>query len=247
MHLLIWIWLGVALAAFIASLLVTAPYGRHTKSTWGPTLNQRWAWFIMEAPSPLILSLLFWTGTAGYNSYALAFWALWGLHYTNRSIIFPLRQRDANKRMPLVIALSAIFFNLVNAGLNGWYLGHAGDWYPEGWWADPRCVAGGLLFAAGAWVNIWSDNILLGLRKPGETHYAIPQGGLFRYVSCPNLMGEMVQWAGFALMTWNAAALSFAIWTVANLAPRALSHHRWYRQRFPDYPPQRKAFLPGIL
>ncbi|MDH5284165.1 MAG: 3-oxo-5-alpha-steroid 4-dehydrogenase, partial [Gemmatimonadota bacterium] len=35
--------------------------------------------------------------------------------------------------------------------------------------------------------------------------------------------------------------------TVANLAPRAWSHHRWYLEKFPDYPPDRKALIPHLF
>lgn len=43
------------------------------------------------------------------------------------------------------------------------------------------------------------------------------------------------------------SALAFALWTAANLIPRALWRHRWYRQTFPDYPPSRRAVIPGVL
>jgi hypothetical protein len=42
------------------------------------------------------------------------------------------------------------------------------------------------------------------------------------------------------------AVVVFAVWTVANLAPRAQSHHTWYREHFESYPPQRRALLPGL-
>ena len=64
----------------------------------------------------------------------------------------------------------------------------------------------------------------------------MPRGGFFRWVSCPNYLGEMLQWSGFALATWSLPGLSFALWTVANLLPRAVAHHRWYRREFADYP-----------
>jgi hypothetical protein len=57
----------------------------------------------------------------------------------------------------------------------------------------------------------------------------------------------MVEWGGFALMAWSLPALSFAIWTIANLLPRALQHHKWYQQTFSDYPAERKAVIPFIL
>ena len=60
-------------------------------------------------------------------------------------------------------------------------------------------------------------------------------------------MGEVIQWSGFALMCWKLPALSFAIWTAANLIPRAWSHHKWYRTSFADYPQGRCAVIPGLL
>ncbi|MFN0215452.1 MAG: 3-oxo-5-alpha-steroid 4-dehydrogenase [Saprospiraceae bacterium] len=96
-------------------------------------------------------------------------------------------------------------------------------------------------------INWHSDNILLRLRKPDTTGYAIPQGGLFKWVSCPNHFGEMLEWIGFALMSWCLPALSFAVWTIANLAPRALAHHRWYKATFEDYPKERKTLVPFIV
>ena len=60
-------------------------------------------------------------------------------------------------------------------------------------------------------------------------------------------MGEMIEWGGFALMTMSLPALSFFIWTVANLAPRAIAHNNWYKEQFGDEPEGRKAMIPSIL
>jgi hypothetical protein len=70
---------------------------------------------------------------------------------------------------------------------------------------------------------------------------------LFRYISCPNLLGELIEWLGFAILCWNLPALTFFIWTSANLIPRALSHHRWYKEKFNNYPPERKAIIPFLV
>ncbi len=72
-------------------------------------------------------------------------------------------------------------------------------------------------------------------------------GGLFELVSTPNYFGEIVQWIGWAVMTWSLAGLSFALFTVANLLPRGIGHHRWYREHFEDYPDRRRAIVPFIL
>lgn len=148
--------------------------------------------------------------------------------------------------MPLAVVGMALAFNLVNAGINGCYLFFLSGGYPTGWLLDARFLIGAALFIAGFAINRQSDIALLNLRAPGHSGYAIPYGGLYRWVSCPNYLGEIIEWVGWAIATWSLPGLAFAAWTIANLAPRARAHHRWYRERFPDYPSDRRALLPGL-
>ena len=245
-QLLLAAWTLIALVLVPVQLRIAAPYGRHTKSSWGPTLDNRLGWMIMEIVSPIALLYWIWRGNPQATPALFILAGLWALHYLNRSIVFPLRLRTAGKRIPLAIVLSAVFFNLVNGFFNGYWWGFLAPAYPEGWLRDPRFLAGAALFLTGVIINHRADSQLIALRRPGETGYRIPQGGLFRYISCPNHFGEIVEWFGFALMAWNLPALSFAIWTAANLIPRAVAHHRWYRSHFADYPPERKAVIPGV-
>jgi hypothetical protein len=239
-------WIALALLLFPIQLFVTAPYGRHMRTGWGPTLPNRLGWFLMEIVSLALFVGLFLTGSAPKHAPAWIFFAAWALHYTNRSLIFPLRIKTGGKRMPMLIVLWAMIFNVMNAGLNGTALGSLYE-YGNAWLTDPRFLIGLAIFIAGAVINLASDNKLLALRKHGNTGYTIPRGGLFDYVSSPNLFGEIVEWTGFAIMCWNLPALSFAVWTASNLIPRAISHHKWYRAEFADYPPQRRAVLPFVL
>lgn len=239
-------WIVLAILTFFCLQFVTAPFGRHTSNNWGPTINARLGWILMELPSPLVLSYFFFTGNTAPNTVTWFFWGLWILHYFNRSVIYPLRQRDHNKRMPVMIMGSAIFFNVVNGFLNGYFLGNYGDIYTLSWLSTPSFIIGVSLFFLGMLINIQSDNILLQLRKPGESGYKVPQSGLFKWVSCPNLLGEILEWTGYAILLSSLPALSFALWTFANLAPRALAHHQWYHQKFEDYPQTRKAVLPFL-
>ena len=96
------------------------------------------------------------------------------------------------------------------------------------------------------YTNISSDNILMKLRSTANKEYKIPFGKAFRFVSAPNYLGEMMEWVGFAVASWSVPALSFAVWTVANLAPRAYASHKWYQEKFLDYPKERKALVPFI-
>jgi 3-oxo-5-alpha-steroid 4-dehydrogenase 1 len=238
---------AAAAAAFVVLLFLDAPYGRFVRGGWGVALSSRWAWFIMEFPAAASILVVALVGSHG-DPVAIFFLALWEIHYLYRSLLYPALMRDPRTRtMPVVLIAIAVVYNCANGFVNGYHLFHRPVTYTADWLGDPRFIAGVVLFAAGMALHVRSDAILRGLRKPGEHEYRVPHGGPFRYVSAPNYLGEMVQWCGFALATWSLAGLSFAVFTVANLLPRALATHRWYRENFPDYPARRTAIIPGLL
>ena len=238
--------LVVAAGIFVALFFVRAPYGRHLRRGWGPLIPNLFGWAIMESPAALVFVVCFAKGTAPKNMPILLFFVLWELHYVHRAFIYPLTIRDGQKKMPIAVMLMGLSFNLGNAYANGRYLFSLSGGYLQDWLHDPRFLVGVTLFLAGFIVNRWADLALRGLRKPGETGYRIPYGGLFRWVSCPNYLGEIVEWSGWALATWSLPGLAFAVWTFANLAPRARSHHAWYHASFAGYPAERKALIPWI-
>lgn len=246
-HALLVGWLALSAVVFAALLFVTAPYGRHQRPGWGPTVDATLGWVLMELPAVGVFAFLFAVSARRAEPAAIAFLFLWEAHYLHRTFIFPFRRRSPGRRTPLSVVGMAVVFNVVNGYLNGRWLFALGPERPASWLADPRFLAGAALFAVGMAVNIQADHVLFRLRRPGEAGYRIPRGGLFRWVSCPNYLGETLEWTGWALATFSPAGLAFAVWTAANLAPRALAHHRWYRRRFPDYPPERKALLPYLL
>jgi steroid 5-alpha reductase family enzyme len=149
--------------------------------------------------------------------------------------------------MPWSVVLTGFSFNVLNAYLNARWISHLGS-YADAAAREPWFVAGAVLFFAGLGVNRIADRELFRLRAAsGERRYAIPRGKLFALVSCPNYLGEIVQWSGWALLTLSWPGLAFAFYTLANLGPRAISHHAWYRSQFPDYPPARKALIPFVV
>ncbi len=239
-------WMALAIIIFFLLLKVTAPYGRHTSSGWGAMISNKFGWLIMELPVLVVLSIIFLRDHEKINSISWILIALFCFHYFNRVFIFPFRLRTKGKKMPLVIVASGIFFNLVNGFSLGYYFVHFANYSSE-WFTDIRFIAGLIIFFAGMYINWKADNMLIGLRKPEETHYAIPKGWLFNKISCPNLFGELMEWMGFAILCWNLPAFTFFIWTAANLIPRALSHHNWYQEKFKEYPSNRKAMIPYLL
>jgi len=48
-------------------------------------------------------------------------------------------------------------------------------------------------------------------------------------------------------LTWSVSGTVFFLWTIFNLVPRAISHHHWYKEKFEDYPKERKIIIPKIL
>ncbi len=241
-----WGVMAVGAIVFVSLFFINAPYGRHLRGGWGPTLSSRLGWMVMESPAALAFAAIYFTGRNAWQPAPLVLCAIWLIHYTHRSFIFPLRLPSAKKPMPLSVAGMAIVFNLINAYVNARWISQLGA-YPTAWLTDPRFVVGAMMFAAGMAINIHSDNILFALRRPGEEGYKIPYGGAYRLVSMPNYMGELIEWAGWAVATWSLAGLSFFVFTFANLVPRAVANHRWYQRTFPEaYPKERRAVIPWI-
>jgi 3-oxo-5-alpha-steroid 4-dehydrogenase 1 len=239
-------WFFLAAVVFIALLLTAAPYGRHFRKGWGPAVNNKLGWFLMEAASPLVFGVCFALGRNPVTITTLVFLALWEAHYIHRAFIYPFSLSRGGNDMPLSIVGFGLFFNVVNGYINGRYIFTFSTGYDNGWLEDPRFIAGVLLFIVGFVINRRADRVLHDLRRPGESGYRIPYGGLYRWISCPNYFGEVTIWIGWALATWSLPGLAFATWTLANLVPRARANHAWYKENFPDYPPERRTFLPGI-
>jgi len=240
-------WILIALILLPFLLKITQPYGRHTKNNWGPMIKNKLGWFIMEAPA-LFVFLYFVLIFGKINNVLIVLaTGLWCLHYFHRVVIYPFIIRTKGKKMPLIITMSGIFFNLVNGFLNGYWLAVFAPVNEAGSWFYFRLVIGSLIFLAGFGINKYYDRVLIKLRNSGRNGYKIPFGGLFKHVSCPNFLGEIITWAGFFMLTFSLPALSFFIWTIVNLVSRALDHHKWYSREFKDYPANRKAIIPRLL
>lgn len=237
----------IALAPAVAAVLtrIAAPYGRHGGGAIGPRVPARVGWFLMELPALVVFPTLA-LALGGPPGPVLALLlGLWALHYGNRALVYPWRLK-AGSPMPVVILLSGVTFNAINGTLLGLGLTVYGALPGDGWLSDPRPWLGTALFLGGFALNLHADAILRALRRGGGG-YAIPRKGAYRWVSCPNYLGELLEWVGWAVVSWSLPGAAFAVWTAANLVPRALTHHRWYRRTFPDYPADRRAVLPFLL
>lgn len=224
-----------AVVVYIALHFVTAGYGMMYTSKWGATINNRIGWVLMEAPVFIAMALLWWFSPRRFEAAPLVMFLLFELHYFQRSFIFPFLIKSKG-RMPYAIIIMGMVFNIINALMQGGWIFYvsAADRYPAAWLASPQFIIGTIIFLGGMWINIHSDHIIRNLRQPGDTRHYIPRGGCFRYVSSANYLGEFVEWCGFAILTWSWAGAVFALWTFANLAPRAEKIHARYKDEFGD-------------
>ena len=243
----LWIMSGTALVVFIALYFVKAGYGMFRDNRWGPAINNKLAWILMEAPVFAVMCILWWLSDRRFDTVPLICFLLFQLHYFQRSFIFPLLIKGKS-RMPLAIMLMGIVFNVLNGFMQGewlFYLAPA-DRYTLSWLTTPQFIAGVALFFIGMGINLHSDNVIRHLRRPGDTKHYLPAKGMYRYVTSANYFGEIVEWTGFALLTWSAAGAVFVWWTCANLVPRADAIFRRYQAEFGDAMGSRKRVFPFI-
>lgn len=109
--------LALAVADGVGLQVLQAPYGRYQErggSAFGFAMDGRLAWILQEAPSFL------WPAVSWYSADSQRFTpagkvllGLYLLHYTNRTLVFPLRMRGG-KPTPVGVFLLAFAFCLVN-------------------------------------------------------------------------------------------------------------------------------------
>ncbi|CAG09532.1 unnamed protein product, partial [Tetraodon nigroviridis] len=224
-------------------------YGRHMRPT--PllrTVPAPLAWFLQEMPAFLIPLLLTLTPHQASGTGKRLLLGTFVTHYFQRTFIYSFLTRG--RPFPLNVMVAGAFFCSLSGFLQGHYLLHCAQ-YDQHWTAGFRCRTGLLLFYTGMAINIHSDSVLRNLREPGEVVYRIPTGtqthtlhlsssracgdlqarespagGFFRYVSGANFFGEITEWMGYAVATWSLPALSFALFSLCFIGPRALHHHR---------------------
>lgn len=226
----------IAIIVFIALFFIDAGYGKMITSKWGPAINNKLAWVLMECPVFLVM-MFFWykCPERRYELPYLLFFVFFQLHYFQRSFIFPLLLKG-HSRMPISIMAMGMVFNTINGYMQGeWiYFLSPADYYADGWVTSWQFLLGTALFIGGLYCNLLSDHIIRNLRKPGDTKHYLPNKGPYKYVTSANYFGEIVEWIGFAVLTWSLSGVVFAFWTIANLVPRANSIYHRYQEEFPD-------------
>lgn len=257
LHIIYLTCLGVIVLLAVLTLWATrqgqGAYGKHMQSNKA-TMPAKAAWLLFECPQLFAFALTFWWlhqwSAQDVAMPMLVLFGLWQAHYIYRGLIYPLRRRDANQRFPISNVVMGFVFNALNGFVNAYAVTHAAYLMQDSWLTHPSFLVGLAVAVVGWLINFQADNILIALRgnkdAAPEKKYKIPCGGFFRYVSSANYFGEILLWLGWALMAQTLAAWVFVLFTLANLVPRAVRTHRWYMDKFADYPTNRKAVFPFV-
>ena len=159
-------WFAVAVATFPFLFTATAPYGKFVRAGWGPFVDGNVGWAAQEVVSPVFFWLGYTRGDAIFDDltrapdggwYARALPWVWYAHYFHRALIYPATRRMSRTTAATVCA--AVGFNVINGALIGAELAH-GTAKPN----DAQIVAGAVVTAFGAVLNIWHDVLLARLR-----------------------------------------------------------------------------------
>lgn len=228
----------IGLFVFVALYFVDAGYGKMITSKWGPAINNKVGWMIMELPVFVIMLYYWGISPDRAEPVMLAFFFIFEAHYFQRTFIFPWLIRG-NGKMPLLIVAFSMIFNIINGFIQGKWLFHFArmsnpDAYPESWLTSWQFILGTCIFILGFIINLHSDYVIRHLRKPGDSNHYLPKKGMYRFVTSANYFGEIIEWLGWAILTWSWAGLTFFWFTCCNLVPRANSIYHRYEQEFPD-------------
>ena len=236
--------LVLGLICFFALYFIPAGYGKLIDKKWGFCFNNKTAWMLMECPTLIIMIYLLCTLEYEHKAVRILLASFFIVHYIQRTFIFPMLLKGKSK-MPLSIVLMGILFNSINALLIGLWIFYfsPAEMYDSGWFSDPRFIIGAVLFFAGMFINIQSDAYIRSLRSNGSSRHYYPCRGMYRYITSANYFGELLEWLGFAVLTWSPAGFLFVFWTACNLVPRSDAIYKKYTEAFPDevsrYKPKR--------
>lgn len=227
----------VCVVIFVALFFVDAGYGKMRSEKWGPAINNKVGWCLMEAPVFVVVLYLWAVSSVRFQLPYIVFLLIFEFHYFQRSFVFPFLLKG-NSKMPISIMGLSMLWNLINGYVQGYWLFHLApkyipDMYCAEWLTDPRFLTGVAIFLVGWIINMHSDYVIRHLRRPGDTQHYLPKKGLYRYVTSANYLGEITEWLGWAILTWSWAGALFFLLTFSNLVPRANAIYHRYEHEFP--------------
>ncbi|XP_050465335.1 polyprenol reductase-like isoform X2 [Cataglyphis hispanica] len=103
-----------------------------------------------------------------------------------------------------------------------------------------------------SYMQLKSNFILARLRKNQHgdivsKEHKIPFGGLYKYISSPLQLTEIIIYIMLSVILWQASTFHYiTIWVITNQLKCAILSHEWYHKTFKNYPKERKILIPYI-
>ena len=134
----------IGLVVFVALYFVDAGYGKMRTEKWGPAINNKVGWCLMEMPVFFVMLYLWGISNVKFELPYLIFFLIFQFHYFQRSFIFPFLLKG-NSKMPIIIMAFSVIWNLVNGYIQGYWLFHLAPQfapYTVSWFSDWRFILG---------------------------------------------------------------------------------------------------------
>ena len=219
-----------------------------------PVIPSRISWIVQECPCVFITIFYLIKAHSDITLRRILVIAPFLIHYIHRTFIFPF-VIHSSKNNPLEITLMAFtfcFFNAIMINRSIFYYTN----YDHDFWI--YYIYGLITFICGMYINIFSDYSMIKQRnakkeQEGGSKYIIPKGFMYELISCPNYFGELTEWLGFFVLSNTFSGLVFFVSTFANLFPRAIQYHKWYKTKFKEEfstdkdLTNRKAIVPFLI
>jgi len=105
-----------------------------------------------------------------------------------------------------------------------------------------------LVFLAAWYYELDAHKIFANLKIKNSNSHSIPSGSLFKYVSCPHYLCEVIIYTCFMFILGLSHQTGVLVWfwVLTNQMIAATMSHNWYRMKFKEYPAERKAIIPFI-
>ena len=234
---------SIAMLVFITFKAI--PYGKNY--TRGTSLlrcevRDRLAVILANLPGPVIFlyAQLYYPNGDVLSVPSLVYLA----HYAHRVLVYPWFRSRQSKPWPLE---SVIYFAVTNFIVGITFaraLIFGGTKHPI--WLQLILAGACVCFAICAGIH---DYKLCSLRTAGDSGYQIPQGLLFKWVSGPNYLMELLEWTVYLFyLPFGFYMAVTGIWLLVNITGRAEANHDAYTKRLfkSRYPEDRCPYVPFI-
>jgi very-long-chain enoyl-CoA reductase len=250
--------LQIPLFARDGGLLSYSKFAQNVKA--GPNVSSRLGMFLIYFPA-FLLSLLLVT-----DEHIIPMPRVWitamllTVHFGKRSSEVLFLHRFSGT-MPLLSSITISTFYCALTSITIHYAAHSARVHDQA--TEPTTnmdvhveniidtlFVGISLFAVGQLGNLYHHWLLSTLRKPGDTSYKVPMGGLFSNfggAAAPHYLFELVAWSGVSLVTKHTVSCLFTIGMACYLFERSVAQNHWNKTQLKDkYPETRKNMIPFV-